>query len=154
MPGFWPLFPTLGIVDKRCVVASIEFDASLIGEVLSGFGGVRRLRLMAGMGISIVLIQLMARWSSGAVLLCKVLRQFEVVKSEALQDKRLLHYLQQEVARFQDIEDVEVKDSGYMMNSSFAWCAGFVGVAGECSDSAGVFGAKNNAVPRRKARSN
>ena len=33
---FWPLFPTLGIVDKRCVVASIEFVASLIGEVLSG----------------------------------------------------------------------------------------------------------------------
>ena len=84
----------------------------------------------------------------------EVLRQFEVVKSEALQDKRLLHYLQQEVARFQDIENVEVKDSGYMMNSSLAWCAGFVGVAGGCSDLPGVFGAKNNAVLRRKARSN
>ena len=77
--GSSPLFPTLsgGFVDKRHVVTSIEFVASLIGEALTGSGGVRRFggqslrvtgaRLMAGMGISIVLIQLMARWSSEVV---------------------------------------------------------------------------------------
>ena len=156
LPGFPPLFPTLGIVDKRCVVASIEFVASLTGEVLPGFGGVRRFgghslrvtgaRLMAGMGISIVLIQLMARWSSGAVLRHAaeaplqgmsdtyrkglsttalgetaegVLRQLEVVKSEAAHDERLIHQLQHEVAMFQGIEDVEEKDSRYIMNIEF-----------------------------------
>ena len=78
--GSSPLFPTLsgGFVDKRHVVTSIEFVAKLTGEALTGSGGVRRLgghslrvtgaRLMAGMGISIVLIQLMASWSSEVVL--------------------------------------------------------------------------------------
>ena len=84
------------------------------------------------MGISIVLIQL-ARWSSEAVLSYvaevmsdayrnglslsalgtsaeKTLRQLEVVKSETVQDKRLIHYLQQEVAKLKAIEDVKVMD--------------------------------------------
>ena len=43
-----------------------------------------------------------------------------------------------------------VKDSGYMMNSSLEWCAGFVGVAGGRVDLPGMFGAKNNAVLRRR----
>ena len=61
-------------MDNRHVVASIEFVVNVSGEALTGFGGVRRFgghslrvtgaRLMAGMGISVVLIQLMARWSS------------------------------------------------------------------------------------------
>ena len=46
----------------------------------------------------------------------EVLRQLDVVKTEALQGKKFLHYLQQEVARFQDIEDFVVKDSGYFMD--------------------------------------
>ena len=45
--------------------------------------------------------------------------QLELVKSEALQDKRLIHFVQQEVAVFQDIEDVEVNVSGYMKNIVF-----------------------------------
>ena len=130
--GSSPLFPTIsgGFVDKRHVVTSI-------------FGGhslrVTGARLMAGMGISIVLIQLMARWSSEAVLRYvaeaplqgmsdayrkglstsalgtsaeETSRQLEVVKSEAVQDKRLIHYLQQEVATLKAIEDVKVKDMG------------------------------------------
>ena len=52
----------------------------------------------------------------------EVLRQLEVVKSEALQDKRLIHYLQHEVATLNDIEDVKVKDFGYIVNTE--WCAG------------------------------
>ena len=47
----------------------------------------------------------------------EVLRQLEVVESEALQDKRLIHYLQHEVATLKDIEDVEVKDLGYIVNT-------------------------------------
>ena len=68
LSGSSPLFPTLsgGFVDKRHVVARIEFVANLTGEALTGSGGVRRFgghslrvtgaRLMAGMGISVVLI--------------------------------------------------------------------------------------------------
>ena len=154
--GSSPLFPTIsgGFVDKRHVVTSIEFVARLIGEALTGSGGVRRFgghslrvtgaRLMAGMGISIVLIQLMARWSSEAVLRYvaeaplqgmsdayrkglstsalgtsaeETSRQLEVVKSETAQDKRLIHYLQQEVATLKAIEDVKVKDMGYIVNT-------------------------------------
>ena len=154
--GSSPLFPTIsgGFVDKRHVVTSIEFVARLIGEALTGFGGVRRFgghslrvtgaRLMAGMGISIVLIQLMARWSSEAVLRYvaeaplqgmsnayrkglstsalgtsaeETSRQLEVVKSETVQDKRLIHYLQQEVATLKAIEDVKVKNMGYIVNT-------------------------------------
>ena len=154
--GSSPLFPTIsgGFVDKRHVVTSIEFVARLIGEALTGSGGVRRFgghslrvtgaRLMAGMGISIVLIQLMARWSSDAVLRYvaeaplqgmsdayrkglstsalgtsaeETSRQLEVVKSEAVQDKRLIHYLQQEVATLKATEDVKVKDMGYIVNT-------------------------------------
>ena len=78
--GSSPLFPTLDgdFVEKRHVVTSIEFVAKLTGEALTGYGGVRRFgghslrvtgaRLMTGMGISIALIQLMARWSSDVVL--------------------------------------------------------------------------------------
>ena len=74
-----PLFPTIsgGFLDKWRVMTSIEFVARLIGEAFIGFDGVRRFggyslrvngaRLVVGMGISIVLIQL-ARWSSEAVL--------------------------------------------------------------------------------------
>ena len=150
-----PLFPTLngGFVDKRHVVTSIEFVAKLTGEALTGSGGVRRFgshslrvtgaRLMAGMGISIVLIQLMARWSSEVVLRYvaeaplqgmsgayrkglstsalgmfseEVSRQLEAFKSEAVQDKRLIHYLQQEVATLKAIEEVRVTDMGYIVN--------------------------------------
>ena len=47
---------------------------------------------------------------------CKeVSRQLEVFKSEAVQDKRLTHYLQQEVATLKAIEDVEVTDMGYIL---------------------------------------
>ena len=38
--------------------------------------------------------------------------QLEIVKSEALQDKWLIHYLQHEVAKFKVLEDVKVKDLG------------------------------------------
>ena len=153
--GSSPLFPTIsgGFLDKRHVVTSIEFVARLIGEALTGSGGVRRFgghslratdaRLMAGTGISIVLIQL-ARWSSEAVLryvaeaLLQVMsdayrnglsisalgtsaeetsRQLEVVKSETVQDKRLIHYLQQEVATLKAIENVKVMDLGYIVNT-------------------------------------
>ena len=81
MPGSSPLFPTLSgdFVDNRRVVASIEFVANLTGEALTVSGGVRRFgghslrvtgaRLTAGISISVVLIQLMARWSSDVVLL-------------------------------------------------------------------------------------
>ena len=44
-------------------------------------------------------------------------RQLEVVKSEAVQDKRLIHYLQQEVATLKAIEDVKVKDMEYIVNT-------------------------------------
>ena len=47
----------------------------------------------------------------------EVSRQLEVVKSEAVQDKRLIHYLQQEVATLKAIEDVKVKDLGYIVNT-------------------------------------
>ena len=141
-------------MDQRHVVTSIEFVARLIGEALTFSGGVRRFgghslrvtgaRLMAGMGISIVLIQLMARWSSEAVLRYvaeaplqgmsdayrkglstsalgtsaeEMSRQLEVAKSEAVQDKWLIHYLQQEVATLKAIEDVKVKDMGYIVNT-------------------------------------
>ena len=66
-----------GFLDKWRVMTSIEFVARLIGEALIGFADVRRFggyiprvtgaRLVVGMGISIVLIQL-ARWSSEAGL--------------------------------------------------------------------------------------
>ena len=55
---------------------------------------------MAGMGMWFML------------LYKKVLRQLEFVKSKALQDKRLIHYLQHEVAKFKVLEDVKVKDLG------------------------------------------
>ena len=45
------------------------------------------------------------------------MRQHELVKSEALQDKRLIHYLQQEVATLKAIADVKVKDLGYIANT-------------------------------------
>ena len=41
-------------------------------------------------------------------------RQLEVVKSETVQDKRLIHYLQQEVAKLKAIEDVKVLDLGIL----------------------------------------
>ena len=56
--------------------------------------------LMAGMGMWFML------------LYKKVLRQLEFVKSKALQDKRLIHYLQYEVAKFKVLEDVKMKDLG------------------------------------------
>ena len=83
LSGSSPLFPTLSgnFVDKRCVVASIEFVANLTREALAGSGGVQRFggqslrvtgaRLMAGMGISIVLIQLMEFYDTSLRLLCK-----------------------------------------------------------------------------------
>ena len=56
----------------------LEFVANLIGEALTGSGGVRLFGgyslcvtgalLMAGMGISVVLIQLLTMWSSDVVL--------------------------------------------------------------------------------------
>ena len=221
MSGSSLLFPTLsgGFVDKRHVVTSIEFVANLTGEALTGSGGVRRFgghclrvtgaRLMAGVGISVVLIQLMARWSSDVVLRHvaeallqgmsdayrrglstsalgktaeEVLRQLEVVKSEALQGKRLIHYLQHEVATLKDIEDVKVKDLGYIVNTEsgvvhrpVVWatnvvpkrwrtvCGWVFGFGQYEVWSVSLVGAvicrvcsrqKNNAVPRRKVRSN
>ena len=154
--GSSPLFRTLsgGFVDKRHVVISIKFVAKLTGVALTGSGGVRRFgghglrvtraRLLAGMGIGIGLIQLMARWLSEVVLRYvaeaplqgmsgtyrrglstsalgmsaeEVLRQLVVFKLEAVQDKRLIHYLQQEVATFKAIEDVKVMDLGYIVNT-------------------------------------
>ena len=47
----------------------------------------------------------------------EVSRQLEVFKSEAVQDKRLIHYLQQEVATLKAIEDVKVMDMGYIVNT-------------------------------------
>ena len=54
--------------------------------------------LMAGMGMWLKL------------LYKKVLRQLDIVKSKALQDKRLIHCLQHVVAKFKVLEDVKVKD--------------------------------------------
>ena len=98
---------------------------------------------MAGMGISTVLIQLMARWSSDMVLRYgaeeplqgmsdayreghstvdlgetakEVLRQLGVVESEASHDKRLIYSVEHEVALLKDIEDVQEKDLGYNVN--------------------------------------
>ena len=76
----------------------------------------------------------------------EVLRQLEVVKTEALQGKKFLHY-------FQDIEDFVVKDSGYFMDLCFAWCV-VLSVSPVGADLPWVFRAKNNAILRRKARSN
>ena len=104
----------------------------------------------------------------------EVLRQLEVVKSEALQDKRLIYYLQ-------DIEDVKVKDLGCIVNTESGvvptpvvwakdvvpkrwrtvcgWAFGF-GLYEVWSVSPvgtviwrGCSKQKNNAVPRKKARS-
>ena len=41
-------------------------------------------------------------------------RQLEVVKSETVQDKRLIRYLQQEVAKLKAIEVVKVMDLGIL----------------------------------------
>ena len=112
----------------------------------------------------------------------EVLRQLEVVKSEALQDKRLIHYLQHEVATLKDIEDVKVKDLGYIVNTEsgvvhrpVVWakdvapkrwrtvCGWAFGFGQYEVSSVSPVGAvicrgcsrqKNNAFPRRKARSN
>ena len=46
-----------------------------------------------------------------------MLRQLEVVELEALQDKRLINFVHQEVAVFQDMDNVEVNVSGYLMLS-------------------------------------
>ena len=46
----------------------------------------------------------------------EVSRQLEDFKSEAVQDKRLIHYLQQEVATLKAIEEVRVTDMGYIVN--------------------------------------
>ena len=75
-----PFFPCKdgSFVEKRHVVSSIEHVAELLGEPLFDDRGVRRFgghslrvsgaRTLAGMGIDLVLIQLMARWSSDVVL--------------------------------------------------------------------------------------
>ena len=75
-----PFFPTAGggFTEKRHVVHSIEYVAGLVGEPLVDSQGVRRFgghslrvtgaRSLAGMGIDLMLIQLMARWSSNVVL--------------------------------------------------------------------------------------
>ena len=135
-----------GFLDKWRVMTSIEFVARLIGEALIGFADVRRFggyiprvtgaRLVVGMGISIVLIQL-ARWSSeaglsyvaevisdayrkelfssfGYISAEETLRQLEVVKLETVQNKRLFHYLHQEVAKLKVMEDVKVMDLGIL----------------------------------------
>ena len=58
----------------------------------------------------------------------EVLRQLEIVKSEALQDKMLIHYLQHEVAKFKVFQVVKVKDLGYIVNTESGvvhksrWC--------------------------------
>ena len=52
----------------------------------------------------------------------------EIVKSEALQNKMLIHYLQHEVAKFKVFQVVKVKDLGYIVNTESAvvhksrWC--------------------------------
>ena len=78
--GSWPVFPSASgaFVDKRQVVLSLEHVATLIGEPLVDISGIRRFgghslrvtgaRTMAALGIELVLIQLMARWSSDVVL--------------------------------------------------------------------------------------
>jgi hypothetical protein len=75
-----PFFPSSsgGFVEKRHVVLSIEHIAAVLGESLVDSQGVRRFgghslrvtgaRMLAGMGIDLMLIQLMARWSSNVVL--------------------------------------------------------------------------------------
>ncbi len=65
-------------MEKRHVVSTIERIAELLGEPLAdtqgvrGFGGhslrVTGVRTLAGLGIDLRLIQLMARWSSEVVL--------------------------------------------------------------------------------------
>jgi len=78
-PGM-PLFPTVtgNVADKRHVVESIEVVALRIGESLVDAYGSRRFgghslrvtgaRTLAALGIDVLLIQLMARWSSDVVL--------------------------------------------------------------------------------------
>ena len=78
--GSLPLFPSLagGFVEKRHVVASLEHIATTLGEPLVDAQGSRRYgghslrvtgaRTLAALGLSLPLIQLMARWSSDVVL--------------------------------------------------------------------------------------
>ena len=78
--GNLPLFPSSsgGFVEKRHVVASLEHVATALGEPLLDAHGVRRFgghslrvtgaRTLAALGVSLALIQLMARWSSDVVL--------------------------------------------------------------------------------------
>jgi hypothetical protein len=78
--GALPLFPsaTGGFVEKRHVVSSIEHVAAALLEPLVDERGVRRYgghslrvtgaRTLAALGVDLVRIQLMARWSSDVVL--------------------------------------------------------------------------------------
>ena len=78
--GELPLFPTVAgrFVEKCHVVSSIEAAATLCDEPLEDAQGSRRFgghslrvtgaRTLAGLGVDIHLIQLMARWSSDVVL--------------------------------------------------------------------------------------
>ena len=78
--GALPLFPsaTGGFVEKRHVVSSIEHVAAALFEPLVDERGVRRFgghslrvtgaRTLAALGVDLVRIQLMARWSSDVVL--------------------------------------------------------------------------------------
>ena len=117
-----PLFPTLcgGFVDKRHVVFNIEFVAKQFGGHGLHVAGVR---LLVGMGISIVLLQLLT--SALDMSAEEVSRQLVVFKLKAVQDKRLFH-LQQEIATFEAIEDFKVMDLGYVVNteSGGAWASG------------------------------
>ena len=107
-----PLFRTLcrGFVDKRYVVFDIEFVAKQFGGHGLHVSGVR---LLVGMGIGIVLLQLLT--SALDMSAEEVSRQLVVFKLKAVQDKRLFH-LQQEVAMFKAIEDFKVMNLGYTVN--------------------------------------
>jgi len=75
-----PLFPTAAgrVADRRRVVESIEVVALRVGEPLVDAAGSRRFgghslrvtgaRTLAASGVDVLLIQLMARWSSDVVL--------------------------------------------------------------------------------------
>ena len=169
-----------------------------------GPGGVRR---FGGLSLRVTgLVQLMARWSSDALLRYvaeaplqgmseayrkglsttalgetaeDVLRQLEAVKSEASHDKRLIYYLQHEVAMLKDVEGVNATDLGCIVNIEsgvvhrpVVWakdvarkrwrtvCGWAFGLSHFKVSSVSPAGAvicsreRKNAVPRRETRSN
>ena len=117
-----PLFRTLccGFVGKRYVV----FD---IGFVAKQFGGrglhVSGLRLLAGMGAGIVLLQLLT--SALGMFVEEVLMQLVVLNLKAVQDERLFH-LQQEVATLGVKEDFKEMNLEYVVNTEFGVVHGLV----------------------------